>query len=63
MVYPKTLCVSINEEIVHGIPVGAQVCRPGDIVGLDFGVVYQGFYGDAARTVPVGKVSGSRGSV
>lgn len=56
VVYPKTLCVSINEEIVHGIPSGRRL-RPGDIVGLDFGVVYQGFYGDAARTVPVGKIS------
>src|SRR5712691_12898202 len=56
VVYPKTLCVSVNEEIVHGIPSGRRL-RPGDIVGLDFGVVYQGFYGDAARTVAIGKVS------
>jgi len=56
VVYPKTLCVSVNEEIVHGIPSGRRL-KPGDIVGLDFGVVYQGFYGDAARTVPVGKIS------
>lgn len=54
--YPKTLCVSINEEIVHGIPSERRL-KAGDIVGLDFGVVYQGYYGDAARTVPVGKVS------
>jgi methionyl aminopeptidase len=54
--YPKTLCVSINEEIVHGIPSGRKI-RPGDIVSLDFGVVYDGFFGDAALTVPVGKVS------
>jgi methionyl aminopeptidase len=57
VVYPKSLCVSVNEEIVHGIP-SARRLKPGDIVGLDFGVVYQGFYGDAARTVPVGKISG-----
>jgi methionyl aminopeptidase len=54
--YPKTLCVSINDEIVHGIPSSRRL-KPGDIVGLDFGVVYQGFYGDAARTVPVGRIS------
>ena len=56
VVYPKSLCVSVNEEIVHGIP-SARRLKPGDIVGLDFGVVYQGFYGDAARTVPVGEIS------
>ena len=56
VVYPKTLCVSVNDEIVHGIPSGRRL-NAGDIVGLDFGVVYQGFYGDAARTVPVGKIS------
>lgn len=54
--YPKTLCVSVNEEIVHGIP-SARRLKPGDIVGLDFGVVYQGYYGDAARTVGVGKIT------
>ncbi|MBF6569810.1 MAG: type I methionyl aminopeptidase [Candidatus Binataceae bacterium] len=56
VVYPKNLCVSINNEIVHGIPSGRKL-RNGDIVGLDFGVVYKGFYGDAARTVPVGQAS------
>jgi methionyl aminopeptidase len=55
VVYPKSLCVSINNEIVHGIPSGRRL-KSGDIVGLDFGVVYKGFYGDAARTVPVGEV-------
>ena len=54
--YPKTLCVSINEEIVHGIPSGRKI-KSGDIVSLDFGVVYDGFFGDAAVTVAVGKVS------
>ncbi|MGB9905981.1 MAG: type I methionyl aminopeptidase [Candidatus Saccharicenans sp.] len=54
--YPASLCVSINEEIVHGIPSGRRL-QEGDIVSLDFGVVYQGFYGDAALTVPVGQVS------
>jgi methionyl aminopeptidase len=55
VVYPKSLCVAINEEIVHGIPSGRKL-KSGDIVGLDFGVVYEGFYGDSARTVPVGPV-------
>ena len=54
--YPKSLCVSVNEEIVHGIP-SARKLKPGEIVGLDFGVVYQGFYGDSARTVAVGEPS------
>jgi methionyl aminopeptidase len=56
-VFPASLCVSINDEVVHGIPSAYRVLREGDIVGLDFGVRYQGFYGDAAITVPVGKVS------
>ncbi len=55
--YPATLCVSINEEIVHGIPSPKRVLHEGDIVGLDFGVVSEGYYGDAAITVPVGKVA------
>jgi len=54
--YPASLCVSINEEIVHGIPSSRRL-QEGDIVSLDFGVVYEGFYGDAALTVPVGQVS------
>ncbi len=55
VVYPKTLCVAVNEQIVHGIP-SARKLKAGDIVGLDFGVEYEGFYGDSARTVPVGSV-------
>ena len=54
--YPATLCVSINEEIIHGIP-SSRALREGDLVSLDFGVLYEGFYGDAARTYPVGAVS------
>jgi len=57
VMYRHSLCVSINDEIVHGIPKAGRRLKAGDIVGLDFGVVYQGFYGDAARTVAVGKVS------
>jgi methionyl aminopeptidase len=55
-VYPRCLCASINEEIVHGIPSNRPL-REGDIVGLDYGVIYDGFYGDAAITVGVGKVN------
>jgi methionyl aminopeptidase len=54
--FPKTLCTSINEQVVHGIP-GDYVLKDGDIVGLDFGVLYGGYYGDAAVTVPIGQVS------
>lgn len=54
--YPSVLCVSVNEEIVHGIP-GARVLKEGDIVGLDFGVSVDGFHGDSAVTVPVGAIS------
>ena len=55
-IFPRCLCVSINEEIVHGIP-SARELREGDIVGLDYGVIYEGFYGDSAITVGVGQVS------
>jgi methionyl aminopeptidase len=55
-VYPRSLCVSVNDEIVHGIPSG-RVLKDGDIVGLDFGVIYEGFYGDAAVTVGVGTIT------
>jgi methionyl aminopeptidase len=55
-VFPASLCASINEEVVHGIP-AARTLKEGDIVGLDFGVVVEGYYGDAAVTVPVGKIT------
>lgn len=55
--YRHSLCVSINNEIVHGIPRAGRRLKPGDIVGLDFGVLYQGYCGDAARTIAIGKVS------
>jgi methionyl aminopeptidase len=55
-IYQHTLCVSVNEEVVHGIP-SRRVLKEGDIVGLDVGVVVDGYYGDAAITVPVGAVS------
>ena len=53
--FPATLCTSVNEEVIHGIP-GARALRAGDLVSIDFGVVIDGFYGDAAITVPVGPV-------
>jgi methionyl aminopeptidase len=56
MGFQHTLCTSVNEQVVHGIP-SARKLKDGDIVGLDFGLIYQGFYGDSAVTVPVGKVS------
>jgi methionyl aminopeptidase len=58
--YPATLCISINEEVVHGIP-GDRRLKDGDIVGLDLGCVVDGFFGDAARTVGVGRVSEQAG--
>jgi methionyl aminopeptidase len=55
--FPAALCASINEEVVHGIPSRHRVLREGDIISLDFGVIYRGLQGDAAITVPVGEVS------
>jgi methionyl aminopeptidase len=55
-VFPRCLCASINEEIVHGIP-STRTLKEADIVGLDYGVIYEGFYGDSAITVGVGKVT------
>ncbi len=54
--YPKTACISINEEVVHGIP-GKRKLAAGDLVSFDIGVKLNGYYADAARTWPVGKVS------
>ena len=54
--YPRALCTSINQQVVHGIP-GDYELKEGDIVGLDYGVVYGGYFGDAAITVAIGKVS------
>ncbi len=53
--YPASLCTSVNEEIIHGIP-SSRILGEGDIVSLDFGVIYEGYYGDAAVTYPVGNV-------
>lgn len=55
--YPASICVSINDEIVHGIPSKKRIIREGDIVSLDAGVIYKGYHSDAARTHAVGEIS------
>jgi methionyl aminopeptidase len=55
--FPSVLCASVNDEVVHGIPSRKRVLKEGDIVSLDFGVIWKGYFGDAALTVPVGKIS------
>ena len=55
--YPASICISVNDEVVHGIPSPSRVLRDGDLVGLDFGVLLRGFHGDAAQTVVVGQGS------
>jgi methionyl aminopeptidase len=55
--FPASVCISINDEVVHGIPSPNRILQKGDIVGLDFGVIHEGWYGDSARTVAVGSVS------
>lgn len=56
--FPGSLCLSINEEVVHGIPSKKRKLHKGDILSIDFGVLFHGFYGDAAITVPIGSVAG-----
>jgi methionyl aminopeptidase len=53
-VFPKSVCCSINDEIVHGIPSSQRILKDGDLIGLDFGVCFKGYYGDSAVTVCVG---------
>ena len=55
--YPASICVSVNEEVVHGIPNAKRILQDGDIVSLDAGVIYKGYHSDAARTVGVGEIS------
>jgi len=55
--FPGSICASVNEQVVHGIPSARTTLREGDIISIDFGVKYEGFYGDAAITVPVGRIS------
>jgi methionyl aminopeptidase len=56
--FPATICVSLNNEVVHGIPSSQRVVKAGDVVSLDFGVIYRDFYGDAAVTFTLGEVNG-----
>lgn len=55
--YPASICVSVNDEVVHGIPSKEHILQEGDIVSLDAGLIYQGFHSDAARTHAVGEIS------
>ena len=55
--YPASICVSVNDEVVHGIPKKERILKDGDIVSLDAGVIYQGYHSDAARTYGVGEIS------
>lgn len=55
--FPASICVSKNEEVVHGIPSREKILKEGDIVSIDVGVLYNGYYGDVSITVPVGKIS------
>jgi len=54
--FPASICISVNDEVVHGIPSPKKRLNHGDVVGLDFGVIYDGFYGDSAVTVPIGEI-------
>jgi len=58
--FPGSLCVSVNEEVVHGIPTRKRKLRKGDILSVDFGVKFRGYYGDSAVTIPVGKIDSER---
>ena len=55
--FPGSACISINDEVIHGIPSKKRILQAGDIVKVDVGAYYKGFHGDAARTIPVGKIS------
>ncbi len=55
--YPASICVSVNQEVVHGIPDKHRLIQDGDIVSLDAGVIYKGYHSDAARTYGVGEIS------
>lgn len=55
--FPASICISVNDEVVHGIPSKRRVLKEGDIVSLDAGLIYRGFHADAARTYPVGSIS------
>lgn len=55
--YPASICVSVNDEVVHGIPSAKRILQDGDIVSLDAGVIYKGYHSDAARTYGIGEIS------
>ena len=55
--YPASVCVSVNDEVVHGIPSAKHMIKEGDIVSLDIGVIYKGYHSDAARTHGIGEIS------
>lgn len=55
--YPASICVSVNEEVVHGIPDAKKIIQEGDIVSLDIGVIHKGYHSDAARTIAVGEIT------
>lgn len=55
--YPGSVCISINDEVVHGLPSKDKIIRDGDIVSLDTGVIYKGYQSDAARTIAIGEIS------
>ena len=55
--FPASACISINDEVIHGIPSKQRILREGDIVKIDTGATYRGYVGDSARTIPVGNVS------
>src|SRR5206468_1754573 len=55
--YPATICASINDEVIHGIPSGRRILQEGDIISIDVGASLGGYFGDSAITLPVGQVS------
>ncbi|MBQ9150968.1 MAG: M24 family metallopeptidase, partial [Clostridia bacterium] len=55
--FPASACISINDEVIHGIPSKRRILQEGDVVKIDVGAFYKGFHGDSARTIPVGRVS------
>lgn len=61
--YPASICISVNDEVVHGIPKKDIILKEGDIVSMDAGLIYKGYHADAARTVPVGKISENAGKL
>ena len=61
--FPGSLCVSLNDQVVHGIPSKKVILKEGDIVSIDFGVCFEGFYGDAATTLTIGEISAEKAAL